>query len=91
MRTSRIFSSVAAVTLAACAPAAVLKLNVTTVATDNGASVLECWQMDNPFSGSENEGTTGAMTTLLSSTKDTSLTIVPPNFVGGLHNAPYIQ
>lgn len=31
------------------------------------------------------------MTTLLSSTKDTSLTIVPPNFVGGLHNAPYIQ
>ncbi|KAI0121012.1 hypothetical protein BJ170DRAFT_645973 [Xylariales sp. AK1849] len=68
-----------------------LNLNVTAIATNNGGSTLECWQLGSPFTQSSQAGTSGTAFALLSEVANVSYVVIPPNFDGGLHNAPYHQ
>ncbi|KAI0477557.1 hypothetical protein GGR56DRAFT_692223 [Xylariaceae sp. FL0804] len=71
--------------------AASLKLNVTAIGARDGSSTLECWQMDQAFSISAQPGTSGTAQTTLGSVDTLSYTVIPPNFDGGVHNAPQNQ
>ena len=70
------------------APPAPSHLNVTTI---SGKSTLECWQLSAPFVQSSQAGTSGASISQLGETGATSYTMLPPDFNGGLHNAPAVQ
>ena len=67
------------------------KLNITTIAAASGRSTLECWQLSAPFVQSSQAGTSGAAIAQLGETGATSYTLLPPQFDGGLHNAPAVQ
>ncbi|KAL8715670.1 MAG: hypothetical protein Q9225_006329 [Loekoesia sp. 1 TL-2023] len=67
-------------------------LNLTTIAANpQKESVLECWQLTAPFVQSSVPGTTGSVIAQLGQTNNTSYGLIPPQFDGGLHNAPAIQ
>ena len=66
-------------------------LNVTTIAATRGKSSLECWQLSAPFVQSSQAGTSGAVIAQLGETGATSYSLIPPQFDGGLHNAPVVQ
>lgn len=66
-------------------------LNITTIAAANGKSTLECWRLSAPFVQSSQAGTSGAVVAQLGETGATSYSILPPQFDGGLHNAPVVQ
>ena len=66
-------------------------LNITTIAAASGKSILECWQLSAPFVQSSQAGTSGAAVAQLGETGATSYTLLPPEFDGGLHNAPAVQ
>ena len=76
---------------AAIISAAPTYLNLTAISAANGASVLECWQLKNLFTVSSQAGTVGTATEQLGSLSNASLTILPPKFNGGTHNAPSVQ
>lgn len=67
------------------------RLNITTIGAANGQSTLECWQLSAPFVQSSQAGTSGAVTAQLSEAGPMSYTLIPPQFDGGLHNAPAVQ
>ncbi|KAI2632618.1 hypothetical protein GGS26DRAFT_591058 [Hypomontagnella submonticulosa] len=71
--------------------AASLKLNVTAIGARDGLSTLECWQTDKPFNTSSQPGTAGTAIATLSNVSNLSYTIIPSDFDGGVHNAPYAQ
>jgi hypothetical protein len=71
--------------------AAALNLNITAIGARDGSSTLECWQLDTPFVESSVPGTAGSANAFLSDAANISYTIIPPNFDGGLHNAPRNQ
>ncbi|KAI9685183.1 MAG: hypothetical protein M1822_004770 [Bathelium mastoideum] len=67
-------------------------LNITAIATNaQKESILECWQLDNPFVASTASGTSGAVFAQLGKAGATSYGIIPADFDGGLHNAPVVQ
>ena len=66
-------------------------LNLTTIAAANGKSTLECWQLSAPLAQSSQAGTSGAAIAQLGEAGATSYTLIPPQFDGGLHNAPAVQ
>lgn len=66
-------------------------LNITSIATLNQASVLQCWQLTTPFTVSTQAGTSGALNLFLGDLTNGSYTVVPSRFNGGLHNAPSMQ
>ena len=66
-------------------------LNVSVIAAANDKSTLECWQLSAPFVQSSQAGTSGAAVTQLGDVSTTSYTLIPPEFDGGLHNAPVVQ
>ncbi|KAI1075668.1 hypothetical protein F5B20DRAFT_573296 [Whalleya microplaca] len=66
-------------------------LNVTAVTADKGSSILECWQLDVPFSPSTYVGISGSATAYLGSLANITYTVVPPHYDGELHNAPFKQ
>ncbi|KAI0392136.1 hypothetical protein F5Y17DRAFT_438006 [Xylariaceae sp. FL0594] len=68
-----------------------LHFNVTAIGARNGSSTLECWQMAQSFNTSNTPGTTGTAQTALGSVASLSYTVIPPNFDGGIHNAPHNQ
>ncbi|KAH8646702.1 hypothetical protein BX600DRAFT_503595 [Xylariales sp. PMI_506] len=68
-----------------------LFLNVTAVSARNNASILECWQLEPPFSVSTEPGTVGAAAALLGDVSNMSMIVMPANSDGGLHNAPHNQ
>ena len=67
------------------------RLNITTIGAANGQSTLECWQLSAPFVQSSQAGTSGAVIAQLGETGATSYSLLPPQFNGGLHNAPVVQ
>ena len=87
MDLSYIFSYV----LLSVSAAAALSLNVTAIGASNGASTLECWQMDTALSVSTTAGTAGSAEALLSDASNITYTVLPAAFDGGLHNAPCNQ
>lgn len=68
-----------------------LHLNVTAIGARNGSSTLECWQMAQSFNMSTTPGTSGTAQTALGSVSSLGFTVIPPNFDGGIHNAPQNQ
>ena len=73
------------------ASAALTYLNLTAISAANGSSILECWQLKNLFTVSSQAGTAGTAIEQLGSLSNASLTTLPPNFNGGMHNAPSVQ
>src|SRR6266436_6532717 len=66
-------------------------LNITAISAQNGASVLECWQIIPGFTTSTQTGTTGASILQLGNVANMSYSVIPPNFDAGYHNAPSPQ
>jgi len=66
-------------------------LNVTAIWAENGASVLQCWQILPGFTTSSQSGTAGASILQLGAVANITYTVLPPGFNGGLHNAPTEQ
>lgn len=67
------------------------RLNITTIGAAKGKSTLECWQLSAPLMQSSQPGTSGAAIAQLGETGATSYTLLPPQYDGGLHNAPAVQ
>lgn len=76
-----------------CAQSLVLALylNITAIGAQNGASTLECWEMETPFSTSTTPGTNGSASVILGNVTSLSYTITPPGLDGGWHNAAHNQ
>lgn len=68
-----------------------LNLNVTALGAANGASTLECWQMNAPFSISTEAGTAGSASASLGGLANFTYAVIPAGYDGGLHNAPRNQ
>ena len=67
-------------------------LNITTISANaQKQSTLECWQLTAQLVPSAAAGTSGAVFAQLGETGATSYGILPPQFDGGLHNAPVVQ
>ncbi|KAL9032075.1 MAG: hypothetical protein Q9180_006712 [Flavoplaca navasiana] len=66
-------------------------LNVTAISAKNGVSTIECWRLAAPFRASSEAGVSGASLAQLGEAGNTSYTLIPPKFDGGLHNAPTVQ
>lgn len=65
-------------------------VNLTTTAAENGMSVLQCWQLDAPFTTSTEKGTAGAMVAQLGNLANASYSIIPAGS-GSVHVAPAVQ
>ncbi|KAK8091422.1 hypothetical protein PG997_001783 [Apiospora hydei] len=74
---------------ATCASA--VQLNITAVTATNGKSALECWQLDAPFIAPKTVDISGSAIAKLGAADNVDFSIIPPNFDGGLHNAPLNQ
>lgn len=74
-------------------PAAVLglHLNITALGAADGASTLECWEIDTPFAISTQQGTAGNAQLQLGNTSTISYSVLPAQFDAGVHNAPANQ
>ena len=67
-------------------------LNITTISANvRKESTLECWQLAAPLVSSTTAGTSGAVFAQLGEAGATSYGVIPPQFDGGLHNAPAVQ
>ncbi|KAM0794798.1 hypothetical protein BDR22DRAFT_814553 [Usnea florida] len=67
------------------------RLNITTIGAANGKSTLECWQLSAPLVPSNQPGVVGSAVAQLGEAGATSYTLLPPQYDGGLHNAPAVQ
>ncbi|MCJ1358079.1 MAG: hypothetical protein MMC33_008077 [Icmadophila ericetorum] len=83
-------TSASATTALAAAPKYTY-FNLTAIAAKDGASVLQCWQLANPFMVSSTPGTAGTAIETLGNAANASYTILPARFDGGLHHAPAVQ
>jgi len=66
-------------------------LNITAISASNDASILECWEVSSPFVTSSEPGVAGAAFAQLGDGGAVSYAIIPPDFDGGMHNAPVVQ
>lgn len=66
-------------------------LNLTAIAAANGESILECWQLSEPFTFSNQAGTAGAAIKQLGNVANATYTVLPAKFDGGIHRAPAVQ
>ncbi|KAL8723925.1 MAG: hypothetical protein Q9181_007078 [Wetmoreana brouardii] len=67
------------------------KLNITAISAEDGASTIECWQLNAPFRASNEAGVSGVSFAQLGKAGNASYAVIPPEFNGGLHNAPAVQ
>lgn len=65
-------------------------LNLTTIATSNGSSVLECWQFPD-FAPTTQAGTVGSLNLFFGDTANLTYTVISSRFNGGAHRAPAAQ
>lgn len=84
----RLFGIIAAVSTAM---ATGTKLNVTAIGTYNHASRFECWELDQPFTSSNQSGLVNTKTTVLGDVSKISYNVLPSGFDGGFHPAPSNQ
>lgn len=77
--------------LIASTTAASTYLNLTAISAADGESILECWQLSDPFAVSGQAGTTGTAVHQLGNAVNTSIVVIPAHFNGGVHNAPAVQ
>lgn len=69
----------------------VRRFYLTVIAAANGESILECWQLSDPFILSSQAGTTGAAVKKLGNVANATYTVLPAKFDGGIHRAPAVQ
>ncbi|KAI0118571.1 hypothetical protein F4776DRAFT_260169 [Hypoxylon sp. NC0597] len=67
------------------------KFNITAVSAQNGRSVLQCWQIDKPFSYSHALLDNGIAILDFGDVSKMSYTFVPPQYKQEPHNAPFNQ
>jgi hypothetical protein len=65
--------------------------NLTAISASNGQSILECWQLSAQTVQAGTAGIDGASIQPLGSVANATLTFLPANFDGGVHNAPVNQ
>lgn len=65
--------------------------NLTALATVSNISVLQCWQLNNPFTISTDPGTAGSASLQLGGLANSTYSVLPAQFNGGLHLAPHPQ
>ncbi|RCI17271.1 hypothetical protein L249_3153 [Ophiocordyceps polyrhachis-furcata BCC 54312] len=65
-------------------------LNLTALSASNGMTTIECWQVG-PFVSSNDAGTSGVPSYFFGDVVNATYSVIPPNFDGGLHNAPSFQ
>ncbi|KAI6365096.1 hypothetical protein MCOR25_005489 [Pyricularia grisea] len=70
-----------AVSLLAPYTVAEMRLNVTAIGAQNGASTIECWEVDSPIDAEGNLS--------LGNVQNITWSVVPPGKSEGPHNAPY--
>lgn len=70
------------------APVTGLNLNITAVGAQNGASTLECWSMDTPFSLATTPGIAGSSIIVLGNVTNFTYVVIPAGLDAGLHHAP---
>lgn len=64
----------------------------TAIVTDaQNNSALECWQLNASVAISTGAGTAGATTVQLGNITNATYTLLPANYYGGIHNAPFPQ
>lgn len=71
--------------------AAPLFFNLTAISASNGVSVLECWQLSEPFNTSDQTGIAGGKLQQLGDVANASWLSIPARFASGNHPAPNIQ
>lgn len=79
------------ITVASTAMATGTKLNITAIGTYKNASRFECWELDQPFTSSNQSGLISSRTTMLGDVSELSMNVVPSGFDGGFHPAPSNQ
>lgn len=67
------------------------RFNVTAIGAANGSSTIECWQIARPFDVATDPGTIGTKALQLGNLSNLTLSVLPPQFDGGLHTAPFVQ
>ncbi|KAG8163183.1 hypothetical protein KVR01_007661 [Diaporthe batatas] len=67
------------------------KLNITAIGTYKNASRFECWELDQPFTSSNQSGLVNSRTKFLGDVSKLSMNVVPSGFDGGFHPAPTNQ
>lgn len=67
------------------------RLNVTALGARDGSSTLECWQVEQPWILSSQPGTAGNALLLLGNVSNIIYTLIPPNYDGDVHHAPWNQ
>lgn len=68
-----------------------MNLNITAIGSQNGASTLECWEVETPFNVSTTPGINGSATVFLGNVANMTYAVIPPGLDGGYHNAAYRQ
>lgn len=71
--------------------ATTLSLNITAIGSENGASTLECWEMDTPFSLTDTPGLNGSALVVLGEVTNFSYAVIPPGLDAGYHNTAHPQ
>ncbi|KAF9869309.1 small secreted protein [Colletotrichum karsti] len=84
----RLYFFLAALSLASAHSA---KLNITAVAARNGVSHFECWELNTPFTSSNQSGLVKTRTASLGDVSKMTYNVVPAGFDGGFHPAPSNQ
>ena len=76
---------------AALSTAMATKLNVTAIVPCENVSHFECWELDNPFTSSNQPGLVNSKTTFLGDLENMTYNVVPAGFDSGFHPAPANQ
>ncbi|KAH7099180.1 hypothetical protein BKA62DRAFT_710722 [Auriculariales sp. MPI-PUGE-AT-0066] len=87
-RTLLVLSAAVSSTFAAFSPPT---LNITALVGKDGASAFECWSLVPGFAGSTSQARLARSSWNSGNLSNASYSILPPNFDGGLHNAPAFQ
>lgn len=66
-------------------------LQITAISAKDGASTIECWQLQAPFVVLSQPGVSGVAFAQLGKAGNISCAMIPAKYDGGLHNAPNIQ
>ncbi|KAJ0109946.1 hypothetical protein J7T55_014748 [Diaporthe amygdali] len=79
------------VIVAALSTAMATKLNVTAIGTHRNSSHFECWELDRPFTSSNQSGLVNTKTTVLGDVSKMTYNVIPAGFDSGFHPAPTNQ
>jgi len=74
-----------------CLSPSYLRATALTTNPSTNTSIFQCWQFASPFNSSSVPGIAGSLALNLDISKELTYTVIPPNFDGGLHNAPVLQ